>query len=61
MWTLCAVLTALNAFEVGSPARTDAKLSILLDAPWFQFPYPGRSFNNSKIIPIYLHFQCIFL
>merc|ERR1740128_963556 len=42
MWILCAVLTALNAFEIGSPARTDTKLSILLDAPWFQLPYPGQ-------------------
>ncbi|XP_057376803.1 solute carrier family 23 member 1-like [Daphnia carinata] len=40
VWTLCAILTASGALELGSPARTDNKINILLEAPWFRFPYP---------------------
>lgn len=55
MWILCTILTALNAFDLGSPARTDTKLSILINAPWFQLPYPGglfhsKNYNCSKIL-----------
>ena len=42
MWSLCAVLTATDALEAGSPARTDGRLRVLYEAPWFRFPYPGQ-------------------
>ena len=41
MWTLCAILTVTEALEPGSAARTDIKIRILNEAPWFRFPYPG--------------------
>ncbi|XP_046640676.1 solute carrier family 23 member 1-like [Daphnia pulicaria] len=40
VWTLCAILTVSDAFQTGSPARTDNKINILYEAPWFRFPYP---------------------
>ena len=40
VWTLCAVLTAGGALPEASPARTDNKINILLEAPWFRIPYP---------------------
>jgi nucleobase transporter 1/2 len=40
MWGLCAILTATGVFEDGSPARTDVRLSVMKDAPWFRVPYP---------------------
>ena len=42
MWSFCAILTITDALESGSPARTDTKLSVLFNAPWFRFPYPGQ-------------------
>ncbi|XP_035866827.1 solute carrier family 23 member 1-like isoform X2 [Phyllostomus discolor] len=46
-WLLCFVLTATNALPsaptaYGYLARTDAKGSVLSQAPWFRFPYPGQ-------------------
>lgn len=40
MWLICLVLTITNVFEVGSLARTDVRLNVLTDAPWFRVPYP---------------------
>lgn len=40
MWILCGILTMLNIFEAGNPARTDARLNVLTGAPWFRIPYP---------------------
>ncbi|XP_061377243.1 solute carrier family 23 member 2 isoform X2 [Danaus plexippus] len=42
MWVVCGVLTATNVFPAGHPARTDLKLNIIEDAPWFRVPYPGQ-------------------
>ena len=42
VWTLCAILTVSDAFQTGSPARTDNKINILYEAPWFRFPYPCK-------------------
>lgn len=42
MWGICGILTAYNVFEEGHPARTDARISVLTDAPWFRIPYPGQ-------------------
>ena len=43
-WTLCAILTVSGAVEPDSPVRTDSKLHILHDAPWFRVPYPCTYF-----------------
>lgn len=42
MWLLCLILTLTNVFEKGHPARTDVRLKVLQDAPWFYVPYPGQ-------------------
>ncbi|CAH2036821.1 unnamed protein product, partial [Iphiclides podalirius] len=42
MWSVCGVLTATGVFPQGHPARTDLKLKIIEDAPWFRVPYPGQ-------------------
>ncbi|KAH9633064.1 hypothetical protein HF086_010173 [Spodoptera exigua] len=41
MWALCAILTATGVFPPEHPARTDVKLNIIEDAPWFRVPYPA--------------------
>lgn len=40
MWIVCLFMTTYNVFEVGSKARTDVRLKVLTDAPWFEVPYP---------------------
>lgn len=40
-WALCVLLTSIDVFERGNPARTDIRISVLIDSPWFRFPYPG--------------------
>lgn len=40
MWLVCGILTATNVFEPGNPARTDVRIKVLEDAPWFRIPYP---------------------
>ncbi|KAF7988867.1 hypothetical protein HCN44_007177 [Aphidius gifuensis] len=40
MWTVCGLLTFTNYLPIGHPARTDAKINILSDSPWFRIPYP---------------------
>ncbi|KAF9823639.1 hypothetical protein SFRURICE_009184 [Spodoptera frugiperda] len=42
MWALCAILTVTGVFPPEHPARTDVKLNIIEDAPWFRVPYPGQ-------------------
>ncbi|KAJ0177484.1 hypothetical protein K1T71_007493 [Dendrolimus kikuchii] len=42
MWAVCGILTATGVFPPGHPARTDLKLKIIDDAPWFRIPYPGQ-------------------
>ncbi|CAH0579530.1 unnamed protein product [Chrysodeixis includens] len=42
MWALCGILTLTDVFPAGHPARTDVKLNIIQDAPWFRVPYPGQ-------------------
>ncbi|XP_046989524.1 solute carrier family 23 member 1 isoform X1 [Schistocerca americana] len=42
MWGICGLLTLFNILEIGHPARTDTKIQILMDSPWFRFPYPGQ-------------------
>ncbi|XP_046843448.1 solute carrier family 23 member 1-like isoform X2 [Xenia sp. Carnegie-2017] len=41
-WLLCVILTASGAFEENHPVRTDTKVSILREAPWFRIPFPGQ-------------------
>jgi nucleobase transporter 1/2 len=40
MWIVCGVLTATNVLEPGNQARTDVRIKVLEDAPWFRVPYP---------------------
>ncbi|CAK1596588.1 unnamed protein product [Parnassius mnemosyne] len=42
MWTVCGILTVTDVFPAGHPARTDLKVNIIQDAPWFRVPYPGQ-------------------
>lgn len=46
MWGLCLLLTSIDYLPVGHPARTDVKIAIIQDAPWFRFPYPGECCMN---------------
>nr|XP_008256371.1 solute carrier family 23 member 1 [Oryctolagus cuniculus] len=46
-WLVCFVLTITDTLPVapsayGHLARTDTKGSVLSQAPWFRFPYPGQ-------------------
>nr|XP_036875503.1 solute carrier family 23 member 1-like isoform X5 [Manis javanica] len=46
-WLFCFVLTVTDVLPAaptgyGHLARTDAKGSVLSQAPWFRFPYPGQ-------------------
>ncbi|GBP77127.1 hypothetical protein EVAR_99372_1 [Eumeta japonica] len=42
MWAVCLTLTMTGQLPAGHPARTDVKLKIIEDAPWFRIPYPGQ-------------------
>ncbi|XP_034945464.1 solute carrier family 23 member 1 isoform X2 [Chelonus insularis] len=42
MWIICGILTVTNILPVGHPGRTDTKLKIIEDSPWFRVPYPGQ-------------------
>ncbi|KAM5255623.1 solute carrier family 23 member 1-like [Ctenodactylus gundi] len=46
-WLVCFILTVTNALPsaptaYGYQARTDTRGSVLSQAPWFRFPYPGQ-------------------
>lgn len=42
MWGLCLVLTLTDTFPEGHAARTDVRIRVLEDSPWFYIPYPGQ-------------------
>lgn len=42
MWIICTILTFTDALPVGHPARSDSKIKIISDSPWFRVPYPGQ-------------------
>ncbi|XP_012220242.1 solute carrier family 23 member 1 isoform X2 [Linepithema humile] len=42
MWIICTILTVTDALPFGHPARSDSKLKIISDSPWFRVPYPGQ-------------------
>ncbi|XP_004926407.1 solute carrier family 23 member 2 isoform X1 [Bombyx mori] len=42
MWAVCGILTVTGVFPPEHPARTDLKVNIIEDAPWFRIPYPGQ-------------------
>jgi hypothetical protein len=50
MWGVCGLLTLSGTLPIGHPARTDVKVRIIQDSPWFRFPYPGKwiRLNNSE-------------
>ncbi|XP_078695054.1 solute carrier family 23 member 2-like [Branchiostoma floridae x Branchiostoma belcheri] len=39
-WIFCAILTVSNV--PGFTARTDVRIGVLQQAPWFRLPYPGQ-------------------
>ncbi|XP_047739598.1 solute carrier family 23 member 1 [Hyalella azteca] len=39
-WATCWALTAAGLLPEGDAARTDARLAVVADAPWFRVPYP---------------------
>ena len=41
MWGICAILTLLDVFEEGNPARTDIRTQLIVQSSWFRIPYPG--------------------
>ncbi|KAL3864476.1 hypothetical protein ACJMK2_006155 [Sinanodonta woodiana] len=58
-WIVCAILTITNVLpdDPSSPqylARTDARLNIIKETPWFYVPYPGQFgsplFNTSIFV-----------
>lgn len=54
-WLLCFVLTVTDALPsaptaYGYLARTDTKGSVLSQAPWFCFPYPGNE-QTGPLLP----------
>ncbi|XP_011867071.1 PREDICTED: solute carrier family 23 member 2 [Vollenhovia emeryi] len=42
MWIICTILTVTDTLPLGHPARSDSKLRIINDSPWFRVPYPGQ-------------------
>lgn len=42
MWIICTILTVTDVLPYGHPARSDSKLKIISDSPWFRIPYPGQ-------------------
>ena len=49
MWIVCIILTVSGVLSEDSAARTDRKVEILLDAPWFRVPYPGNVHINGEM------------
>ena len=46
-WGVCAIITKYGGFtsdpkKPAYRARTDARISVLNEAKWFRFPYPGK-------------------
>ncbi|XP_045170342.2 solute carrier family 23 member 1-like [Mercenaria mercenaria] len=46
-WLICGILTLYDVFpndrgDSSYNARTDARVDVIYDAPWFTFPYPGQ-------------------
>ncbi|XP_015121949.1 solute carrier family 23 member 2 isoform X1 [Diachasma alloeum] len=42
MWIICGILTVTDTLPFGHPGRTDTKIRIISDSPWFRVPYPGQ-------------------
>lgn len=59
-WALCVLLTSIDVFERGNPARTDIRISVLIDSPWFRFPYPGMQ-DKSLFITLHLFYMSYLL
>ena len=46
-WLLCGILTYAGVFtndpnNVEYRSRTDARLDVIIDSSWLNFPYPGQ-------------------
>jgi hypothetical protein len=57
VWSLSHVLTVTDVFPnnstvIGYKARTDSKLQIITDSPWFSFPLPRTLYNRNIHYPI---------
>jgi len=53
-WIICAIITAAGGFpsDPDNPnylARTDRELSVLKEAKWFRFPYPGEAESLMRV------------
>ncbi|XP_022255137.1 solute carrier family 23 member 2-like [Limulus polyphemus] len=42
VWLLCFILTTTESIAPDNPARTDIRINVLHNSPWFRFPYPGQ-------------------
>ncbi|KAJ9597192.1 hypothetical protein L9F63_026919, partial [Diploptera punctata] len=42
MWGICGIMTVTGHLPEGHNARTDVKLRIIHESPWFRVPYPGQ-------------------
>ncbi|KFM74638.1 Solute carrier family 23 member 2, partial [Stegodyphus mimosarum] len=55
-WSLCAILTCTNVLPADNPARTDTRLNVLRESPWFRPSYPGQwglpTFSTAAIFGI---------
>ena len=54
-WAVSAIVTKAGGFSSDPKhpsyaARTDARISVLKNAKWFRFPYPGKFFDYSQIV-----------
>ena len=68
MWILCAVLTVTDVIpdDKDHPyyySRTDSKLNIITNTPWFQITYPGwyrhQSFLSRLLLEVCLQIACV--
>ena len=50
-WCICGVLTSTGMLtddpeNIQYETRTDARIKVIADSPWFNIPYPGKYHNN---------------
>ncbi|KAH3716415.1 hypothetical protein DPMN_059138 [Dreissena polymorpha] len=56
-WLLCGALTYAGVLtddktSVGYNTRTDSRIQVIYDNPWFTFPYPGTSLSTTTLISV---------
>ena len=45
-------------YQAHYPARTDTKIYIISEAPWFRIPYPGKR-RTTWLIMAYFYFRAM--